>query len=83
MKRIKYIVFDNIPDYPVSPQDVMVILPEFVNHATVAKKIGGEVLSAGFVDLENNTCYGESTSLKIKSREVDSKLFNLYFKEKF
>jgi len=75
----KYIVFDEINDYPVSPSDVMVIFPNFVNHSTIAKKIGGDILSAGFVDISTGRCYGKSTSLKTGSREVDSKIFKNQF----
>ena len=44
------------------------------DNSTMARKIDCEVISAGFVNC-NLQCFGESISLKIKSREdIDTRL---------
>ncbi len=54
--------------------ETMFIFPGWVKHSKFAKFFG-PVLSAGFVDMEIKTCYGESVSLKIKSNpKIDNVL---------
>lgn len=60
-----------------------VVFSELLTHADVASAIAprGEVLGAGFCGIDNDIyfCYGESISLKVKSRgEADSKILNKY-----
>ena len=53
-----------------------------INHRDMAfavKKLGyRKIISAGFVD-EFMQCYGESTTLKIKSRDIDTILLKCTF----
>jgi hypothetical protein len=58
-----------------------IVFPELLVHADVADALGArnKVIGAGFctVDDEGYHCYGESTSLNVKSNyDVDSKLLN-------
>jgi hypothetical protein len=58
-----------------------IVFPEHLVHADVADALGarGKVSGAGFctVDDEGYHCYGESTSLNVKSNyDVDSKKLN-------
>lgn len=80
----KYVIveFDGFP--------IPFVFPELPNHCDVAGALehshkGGPIVSAGFCwyDDENNTwvVYGESTSLKLKSRpEEDVRIFNSAFR---
>jgi hypothetical protein len=66
--------------------------PDSVNHDTMAEVLGciknqtqdpwhrvmREPVSAGFVG-QNGTCYGESITLGLRSREIDSILLDLQF----
>jgi hypothetical protein len=55
------------------------VFSELMEHAATARAIGGDVLSGGFCYTEDDTwvCYGESISLRLKSRgDVDSKVLN-------
>jgi len=71
--KSKYIIVDSLaPELPV-------VFTELFTHSDIARSIGGKVHSAGFCYIENNryVCYGESVSLKVKSRgEIDSKILN-------
>ena len=71
--KAKYIVI--IPDHFELPM----IFSEMMAHSDVTRSLGGEVVGAGFCHIENDayTCYGESTSLNIKSRHaVDAEILN-------
>ena len=78
--KSKYVIFDN------SLYAVPVIFSEFMNHNEVAAAIqihayGGKPISAGFCFIEDGKykCYGESKSLRIKSRpEEDARILNKY-----
>lgn len=72
----KYIVIDrDIGGY------AMIIFPNFLTHAYMARKIGDNnpIVSAGFIN-SNLKCYGDSTSLGLKSREEeDTQLATIMF----
>jgi hypothetical protein len=73
--RTKYIIVDT--GLPTA-----FIFPETVTHADVARAVapGRPVLGAGFVSVSDDgeySCWGESISLKIKSREAeDTRILN-------
>ena len=79
MHRTKYITFAR-----GSLEDIIVFSP-FMQHKDVAKTVlaGAEILGAGFIDFSATVggevsceCYGDSISLKIKSREEDNTIAN-------
>lgn len=55
----------------------LVIFSAAVTHAQIAARIGGQIKSAGFVDVENQKCFGESVSLNLKARDEDTVLFRV------
>jgi hypothetical protein len=68
--KIKYIHFEDIG---------FVLFEEQIDHSRLASLIKDTVISAGFVNLPNEdtygnkaSCYGESVSLNIKSKEADT-----------
>jgi len=69
---VKYIVVENVYDYPITANEVIFIFPSTITHSNMANRFKSKIISAGFVDLENKHCYGKSVSLKIKSREEDN-----------
>lgn len=74
LTKSKYII--------VTRDELPVVFSELMKHSDVARHMGGEhnVVSAGFCHIVDNryTCYGESTSLKMKSRgDVDSRILNV------
>lgn len=68
--KAKYVVFDQ------GLTDFMVIFNPVMEHATMARMVNMEVISAGFVSLEGKTpiCYGRSHSLDIGSKKGDTEL---------
>lgn len=70
--KIKYITYDN------GLLDTIIIFPEYVMHRDVG--VQGEILGAGFIEVIDGkwSCYGESISLKIKSRPEDTKIANKF-----
>jgi hypothetical protein len=70
--KIKYITFDT------GLIEAIIIFPEYVMHRDI--DIQGEILGAGFIEVIDGqwNCYGESISLKVKSRPEDSKIANKY-----
>ena len=84
MKRVKYIVFEELyagnyvsTDYP------MLIFPEIFDHSFMASKFKSEVDSAGFIDIKTGKCYGKSVSLgKNSYPERDDKLFESQYVNK-
>jgi len=59
--------------------DEIIIFSNIILHADIAKKLGAGVISAGFIK-KDWTCYGESVSLKLKSRPVeDTELALMWF----
>jgi len=62
--------------------EAIFVFSPHVEHSKFAKHMG-VVLSAGFVNMETKTCYGESISLRIKSRpEIDNILLRILLEEK-
>ena len=82
MKEIKYLML---------PNDEPVIFPDYIGHDDMALKLGEvKPISGGFVQFMCNptdhteiliTCYGESTSLGLKSTERDTKIIQRMFKD--
>ena len=52
----------------------LVIFSKTFVHSTMAKKVGLEVVGAGFISWDDKECFGESVSLDIKSHPNDTKL---------
>jgi hypothetical protein len=73
MFNMKYITFEG----PYHQE--IVIFANSVKHDQMLYKLGinrEDVLGAGFIDFETNTCYGESIGLGIKARKIeDSAIF--------
>jgi hypothetical protein len=76
---MKYVMFRNKVSY------IPIIFPDTVPHICVAEAFKEhpdlcklELISAGFIELECGTTYGESETLQIKSRELDAKIIDLY-----
>ena len=69
MTGTKYIVVANDFD------EKMIMFPATINHDQMSKAMERlrfpKVVSAGFID-EFMQCYGESTTLRIKSRDIDT-----------
>jgi len=67
MDRCKYIVVE------VNGFEIPIVFPSMIEHAEMAHKFRGEVVSAGFVDFQGTvSCYGESLSLDKKAAPGDS-----------
>ena len=69
--------------YIISSNDTPVVFAEVLTHADVARALFGStpIKGAGFCYIKDNryVCYGESTSMRVKSREEqDAKLLNRY-----
>ena len=80
METPKYIVFEEIYDYPCMVDMPMIIFPSMINHATIAKMVEAKPISAGFVNVKTGSCYGISTSLDIKSNpKRDYELFKMQY----
>lgn len=78
---LKYIIYRHINE------DVPVIFPSNIvhEHLMVHSTLEGRSwpVSAGFCHVEGDEgfrCYGESTSLKLKSREEDAAILNESFR---
>lgn len=74
-EKMKYIIFNR------SGLEVPLIFPTTVNHIEIAQRIGMvfKVVSAGQCSVGNDGkiyCWGESISLKVKSREEDTEIIN-------
>ena len=72
--KSKYIIVENITGI------IPVVFTELAVHKDVARGfMPGKILGAGFCYIEDDQyhCYGESTSLNVKSRDdIDSALLN-------
>lgn len=70
--KTKYVCVDN------GINEVIVAFPEFIEHSAV--RLPGTVVSAGFIEVDPEAgryrCYGESHSLGLQAREVDSLFAN-------
>ena len=66
----KYLILDN---------DIPILLSEASRHADIVYK--ERIISAGYFTFNKKfKCYGESTSLGIKSRKEDSDIINIFFR---
>jgi hypothetical protein len=69
MTGTKYIVVSN------DNVEQMIVFPASINHIDMAKAMKRmrfhNVVSAGFID-EFMQCYGESTTLRTKARDIDT-----------
>ena len=75
----KYLIVDT------GTNEAVVIFSGFLSHDVVAGRLGSPVVSAGFVDFDQDGphCFGKSTSLDIKSRgEADNALVRLSLRMK-
>ena len=80
--RFKYVMFDDVLS------DLPVLFPEHCSHDLMAQRIGLPVLSAGMVEMQSNPegpgiaaiCYGDSISLGVSIRAVDSKIIEKQFR---
>ena len=75
MSEAKYIIFE------VAGITSAIVFPNHIVHADMARALGarGKVSGAGFclVDDSGYNCYGESTSLNVKSNySLDSNILN-------
>lgn len=71
MSKLKYIV------YELDCMPLIVLFDTITDHSEVARRLGVTAVSAGFVygiNEDNVSCGGESVTLKLKSREVDTKI---------
>jgi len=57
----------------------LILFPQTSQHNNVAQNVGGKILSAGFIDMKDMVCYGESVSLGLHSCVEDTKLLKCYF----
>jgi hypothetical protein len=71
--------------YIIHTDWIPIVFPETINHADMARNMGWkkeDIIGAGFFYLGEDysyTCYGESVSLRVKSRgEEDEKILNRY-----
>jgi hypothetical protein len=82
MMTPKYICLEELQCGNMIMDYVILVFPPFITHFDFAKRFKQEtIVSAGFVDLKNQQCYGKSNSLKLEAREIDSKLLkSQYFK---
>ena len=68
--------------YIISETGLPMVFSELQTHADVARAVfgGNQIVGAGFVHVNSEgeyVCYGESVSLRVKSRnEEDSKILN-------
>ena len=70
--------------------ETILIFPDYVGHDEYVRMISKhkeEILGAGFISISDNEehtkCYGESISLGIKSRGVDTMLLQMHTNRKF
>jgi len=68
-KSVKYIRIKGVSG--------IVLFPPSLIHADVAR--GHDVESAGFVDLKNMECFGQSISLELSSDPLDTKILRHMF----
>lgn len=74
MKKMKYIVVED--GFGI---ECPYIFPDHIQHYMMLSDIGGKLISAGFIvsGVNGIECYGDSFSLKVKSRPViDTELVN-------
>lgn len=77
MQNMKYIMIDDGIKTPI-------LFPPSLTHSDMAHRVGGEVLSAGFVQVGIRDgevavdAYGDSDSLKVKSDKEDSAIIRRF-----
>jgi len=76
--RCKYVMFDWVS------LEAPILFPAHIGHNEIVRMIqsvysGVNPISAGFVS-HDKTCYGSSNSIGLKSREIDTKIVALLFK---
>jgi len=70
--------------YIIHTENIPIVFPEIINHSDMARNMGWkkeDIIGAGFVYVNGDSynCYGESVSLRVKSRgEEDVKILNCY-----
>lgn len=80
----KYVMMDNLGSF--GGIDRFLIFPAFEEHKSVVERYGGKghLLSAGFVRLSYEDgkivaqCYGNSWSLGVGPRKIDSKIITIF-----
>ena len=80
-ERCKYVMFD------WQTGEVPILFPSQIGHNEIVQMVksvypGIEPVSAGFVS-PDKTCYGESVSIKLSSRKVDTNIVKIMFKEDY
>jgi hypothetical protein len=62
-------------------REVPIVFPNCLTHSLVAQAMvkseeltGARPIAAGFIDMDANVCFGESESLKLKSRDIKDRL---------
>lgn len=72
MNKMKYIIVDN------GSYESVILFDYMTRHDIMTARVGGTVMSAGFVSIADGkfTCFGKSISLKIASRSSDSAYVN-------
>ena len=66
--------------FDVDDLETPVLFPVWLEHLDVSNALKYKVLSAGFVTIKNNvvTAFGDSFSLCVKSREIDSQIISYH-----
>lgn len=79
MGDLKYIMFNN------GHNDIPIIFADIIPHIVMAELVtkhhdckSFKLVSAGFIQMESVSCYGDSDSLKIKSRICDTEIIQYY-----
>jgi hypothetical protein len=67
--------------------EVPILFPSHIGHDEIASMVhrtspGISPISAGFVS-HNKECYGESVTMKLKSRKIDTQIIKLLFKNEY
>jgi hypothetical protein len=67
--------------------EVPILFPAHIGHNEIVRMIqsvypGVNPISAGFVS-HDKTCYGSSTSVDLKSRDIDTAIVALLFKNEY
>jgi len=74
VRNMKYIIVDN------GMNDIPFIFPDSIEHKAFFEMLGrGTIVAAGFVTFSWDgglSCYGNSASLGVSSREIDSTIIN-------
>lgn len=63
MFMAKYVVIEEEPN-----TTTIIVFSAWKSHKSI--ECTGKIISAGFVNIKNKSCFGSSTSLKIKSNPI-------------